>query len=448
MSMRLLLKKRTIEQGGTTSPSEGAVANEEAPPDDMAITNAVHEDDDLATPVANEFPEQFEIQHQPRFVPLPPEDYEPSPARPFRDPAMSAQNKLPFMTPIAERTESSLAPSTAFTASGYFGSKTPSRSKYDSPSKLAVDDLLLSSPQPQAATPTSGTPAKRKYSDIGATDEELISCSPQKKIIGDNTELASLPAVFSIAEDDDAVFQSPAPPSKSHTDGRSPLTTIHKGPVIPDIQCNPCDDAVRQQILSLVSPPLPTQKGYYDHSSLTSGRYSVLKSFTDKQAKLKAKASSRKSQVEKTVTKGVPPILKFEDTSRVYAVKRELGEGAFAPVYLVDSYDPNEAQEPDENEKENSSPPSINNAAAGRKQLEALKAECPPGTLVWEFHVLRTVKHRLGSAARTMQSIILAHECHLYRDEAFIVLSYSPRGTLLDLVNAARNENVMQSSES
>ena len=137
----------------------------------------------------------------------------------------------------------------------------------------------------------------------------------------------------------------------------------------------------------------------------------------------------------------MPPILKFKGASRVYAVKRELGEGAFAPVYLVDSYDPEHAQDPDEHDKENQTPPPFNLTAAAREPLEALKTESPPETLVWEFHVLRTVKHRLGAAARSIQSIVLAHECHLYHDEAFLILSYSPQGTLLDLVNAVRNDN-------
>jgi checkpoint serine/threonine-protein kinase len=421
------------EQGVALATDEGAPKT--GPQRDAASPN----DESLVTPIDNKFPEQIEIQHKPCFIPLPPLDYEPTPARPYRNPDLVAQNKLPFMTPIAERTESSLAPSTVFSAPGYFDAKTPSRSKYDSPSKLGVADLLLSSPQQPAATPTSGSPAKRKHFEVGATEDEVITSSPHKKPVGKTTEPESplvLPEV-----DAEAVFKTPAPLSKTKTTTRSPLTNIRKGPIIPDSQCNPCDDAVRQQILTVVYPPLSTQKGYYDHSTTTSGRYPFLKSFAEKQLKAKAKGSPRKSQGEKTLTKAVPPVLKFNGTTRVYAVKRELGEGAFAPVYLADSYDPEESQESDENDKENKSPPTFNSVASARGTLEAVKTECPPGTLVWEFHILRTVKQRLGSAARTMQSIVLAHECHLYRDEAFIILQYSPQGTLLDLINAARNEN-------
>lgn len=399
----------------------------------------IYDDEPLTTPVDNAFPEQFEIQHEPRYVPLPPVDYEPTPARSYRDADLVAQNKLPFMTPIAERTESSLAPSTVFNEPGYFDSKTPSRSKYDSPSKIGVDNLLLSSPHQDVATPTSSSPAKRKYNEPGTSEDEVITSSPQKKKIVNRLDLdSSSPAA---SKTDDFVFKTPALPSKSQTT-RSPLTKVSKGPVILDLQCNPCDEAVRSQILSSVYPPLSSQKGFSDHSSVSSGRYPILKSFADKQAKAKARSSPRKGQNEKTLTKAVPPILKFNGATRVYAVKRELGQGAFAPVYLVDSHDPEEVQEADENDKENKTPPAFDIANAPREALEALKAECPPGTLVWEFHILRTVKQRVGQAARTMQSVILAHECHLYRDEAFIVLQYSPQGTLLDLINAARNETV------
>jgi checkpoint serine/threonine-protein kinase len=378
-------------------------------------------DEPLATPTETDFPEQVEIQHKPRFVPLPPVDYEPTPARTYRDPDMVAQNKLPFMTPIAERTESSLSPSTGFNAPAYLDTKTPSKSKYESPSKALVENLLLSSPQQEAHSPLSGSPAKRKHGERGATEAEILTSSPHKKAILQQLEDVLL----------DGTPLKGAASAQATT--RSPLTQIRKGPLVQDLQCNPCDDAVRAQVLASVYPPLRTQKGYFDHSALASTQFPVLKSFAEKQNKLKAKSSPRKSQP-------VPPVLKFDGSARVYAVKRELGQGAFAPVYLVDSYDPDESQDADEHDKENQSPPS--SAPGARDRLEALKAECPPETLVWEFHILRTVKQRLGFAARTMESIVLAHECHLYRDEAFIVLSYSPQGTLLDLVNAARNETI------
>jgi checkpoint serine/threonine-protein kinase len=40
-----------------------------------------------------------------------------------------------------------------------------------------------------------------------------------------------------------------------------------------------------------------------------------------------------------------------------------------------------------------------------------------------------------------MQSIILVHECHIFADECYLVLEYRSQGTLLDLVNAIKEEN-------
>lgn len=418
--------------GVVESEGAGAVQDEAEEEQQQQTTHNDNNNDrltqeDLATPVDDVFSEHREIPHKPLFVPIPPEDYEPTPMRPFRDPALLAQNKLPFMTPIVERTESSVAPSTIFNDPDYFSSKTPSRStkeKYDSPSRLKLDELLMSSPQ--HGTPTSS--AKRKLALAGAKEEEVLTSSPRQKKVLANLRSAELTS---------PVIKSPA---------RAVLqpTTRQKGPIVADLQCNPCDDAIRQQILTAVHPPLSSYAGYYDHSNQTLNNYPVLKSYAEKMAKNKSKASPRKSQGEKGSTKAVPPLLKFTGTTRVYAVKRELGAGAFAPVYLVESYDPRENAIVDgdgEEDKENVTPTSPTNGTA-RQQLEALKTESPPGTLVWEFHILRLLRQRLGPASRTMQSVIMAHECHLYRDEAYIVLSYSPQGTLLDLVNLARSESV------
>ncbi|EXJ85490.1 BUB protein kinase [Capronia coronata CBS 617.96] len=407
----------------------------------------------VTTPVEDMF---TEITHKPHFIPLPPEDYEPTPIRPYRDPALVAHNKLPFMTPIVERTESSLAPSTVFNDPDYFNSKTPSRSakdEFESPFRVTADDLLLSSPQ-EPITPAPCT--KRTFTQTGATEEEDTEVSRPKKAFNQTKEQTS--AASSKAEKsrtpskvDDSVFKTPAIPDRSPEKRILQPSRVHKGSIVADLQCNPCDEAVRQQILAAVHPPLSSYTGFHDHSDQVYNRYQALKSYGDKLIKSKAKASPRKSQSDKTSNKAVPPILKFPGSTRVYAVKRQLGEGAFAPVYLVDSYNPSESAIADEDvygdvdgesdDKENISP-KLATTKSSRQELEALKTEAPPGTLVWEFHILRLVRQRLGPASRSMESIILAHECHLYRDEAYIVLSYSPQGTLLDLVNLARNENV------
>jgi len=403
--------------------------------------------------------EPVEIHNKPRYIPLPPEDYEPTPLRPFRNPATVANNKLSFMTPIVERTESSLAPSTIFADhdQDYFDSKTPSRSallagtKYDSPSKWKVNELLLSSPTRRESPALAAKKLRQREEEEKSQKKRIPSLSPQKTTeFGTVAELGvqngsqipflgppEVTTALSAAKTDKATFITSVVPATAHA--------VQKGPIIADLQCNPCDSTIREQILSALHPGL-SYPGCHDHSTQDFNHRHTLKSYADKVAKQKGggKASPRKSQNEKTVlTKPVPPILRFAGTSRVYAVKRELGQGAFAPVYLVDSYDPNEAEDPEQEVEESTNPVcQISTPASGRGNLEALKTEAPPDTLVWEFHILRLLRQRLGHTSRTMQSIVIAHECHLYRDESYLVLSYSAQGTLLDLVNLARSESV------
>ena len=204
--------------------------------------------EDLKTPVEVSSPEHIEIHNKPRYIPLPPEDYEPTPFRSYRDSAAIAQNKLPFMTPIVERTESSLA-STVYKDADYFDSKTPSRSphsKHNSPSKLKLEELLMSSPQ--NGSPQSG---KRRLSDTGATEEELTTSSPQKKphispikIDKPSFEIYRDAGVEE-ARTEDVVEPAPlvAPTQQP------PKPRAAQGPIITDLQCNPCDPFLRQQIL-------------------------------------------------------------------------------------------------------------------------------------------------------------------------------------------------------
>ena len=368
-------------------------------------------------------PEQqvVEIQNKPRYVPLPPEDYEPTLLRPFRDPDQAHQNRLPFMTPIVEKTESSLGANTAFSQKDYFLTKTPSkhvnsRGKYESPSKLKLEEFLISSPQRPSPSP------KRKLDEhVGASEVELLTSSPQKKTLisperfEKTQEPTPPPEQQAIAP---PVFKTPALPVKAL---KSPTET--KGPIIQDLQCNPVDYSIRKQILTSID--LSAYPGYHDHSSEKSQHYTTLKRYADKVAS-KVKSSPRKNG-DKT-TQAIPPILNFDGTSRVYAIKRLLGKGAFAPVYLADSYD-NCADE-------NSTTISL------RSSLEAIKTDAPPLNSTWEFHILRLLSSRLQPHLQTLHSIIQAQELHVFADEAFLVLDYHHQGTLLDLVNWTREERI------
>lgn len=102
------------EIDGTETQNQEQEQEQEEPPahvseEESQFQSPVVASEEVKTPILPTSPEHIEIHEKPRFIPLPPEDYEPTPHRPYRDPDVLAQNKLPFMTPIVERTESSLA---------------------------------------------------------------------------------------------------------------------------------------------------------------------------------------------------------------------------------------------------------------------------------------------------------------------------------------------------
>jgi checkpoint serine/threonine-protein kinase len=392
------------------------------------------EEKEVKTPISPVHPEEIEIRNKPKYVPLPPEDYEPTPLRPFRDPVEIAQNRLPFMTPIVEKTESSLGRSAIFDDKEQYVSKTPSRSNHlpvgidkNSPSRLQIDELTLNSP-----TKGSGSPHKRKLS-AGTAELQVLASSPQKpksNFTGSN--------INSPGKNGQQVFAVTQPKFVKSSNAGSmnggAKSTPAKGPIILDLQCNPIDPSIRKQILASTHPPTSSLPGFFDNSYQRSGKYPQIQNFAKKLAAAKPKASPRKNQAERVVTQAVQPLLTFNGSSRIYAIKRELGKGAFAPVYLVDSYDRDCADEGDDLH-----PTHHQNHSNKRSNLEAIKTEDPPSA--WEFHILRLLRHRLGHMSRTMKSVILAHECHVFADECYLVLEYRSQGTLLDLVNGVKEEN-------
>ena len=365
--------------------TESLITQTESQDQDAAMDHKESEEE-LVTPV---LPDVQEIS-QTRYIPVPPEDHV-APTHPFRNPYQAAQNRLPFMTPIVEKTESSLALSTgaALKEKDYFNAKTPSRSKTPAPSGLDsnINDLLLSSPFDEVTTP-------EKKKKKNAPEEREDEGSPAKKL------------KLVIA--------------------RSPQAKIAKGPVIKDLQVNPCDEVIRTTITKSLYPPISSFSGYVDCSSEDSNRSNEIRKFVKS-----AKDRKSKSNGDRTQTSVMPPILELSGSSKIYAVKRELGKGAFAPVYLVETVRSEEGD--DDND-------------ASTNELAALKMEDPPTS--WEFYIIRTLHSRLGSSSRTVRSLIYAHECHLYRDECFLILDYSDQGTLLDLVNSFRADNARNGKSS
>ncbi|KAK3724398.1 protein kinase [Vermiconidia calcicola] len=356
--------------------------------------------DDIITPVDDENP-------QTRYVPLPPEGYEPSMGQ-YRDTAILANNRLPFMTPIVEQTESSLGMATGKSERrDYFSSaKTPSR-KAGVPPPLLEDDPLGSSP----------------FQEVIAADRDD---DEDKRKVLQPIRTKSTKGTISLGQGT-AKNQIAAKVSRKTPSVAEPL---QKGPVIADEQCNPMDSQVRQTILAQMKPSLTSFEGYHEHHDMSSGRTAEIKKYI----RTLQKASRSSVNLDKTAsTLSLPPMLTFRGGDGTYTIKRELGAGTFAPVYLVENSAALSAEEAGENDENR--PPSRVGRSAHRKSLEAVKMEEPPST--WEFYILRQSHRRLG-VSRAAESIVRAHEMHLFRDECFLVEEYRDQGTLLDLVNTAR----------
>ncbi|KAI0396089.1 Mad3/BUB1 homology region 1-domain-containing protein [Xylariaceae sp. FL0594] len=321
-----------------------------------------------------------------RFIPIPPEDYEP-PTRPYRDPAEVANNRLPFMTPITERTETSLGMNTEVSKAHY----------YKTPSKTTNNRLSTTTEE-----------------EDGDEDEDFEPLSsPLREISSGSLSPVKLPQAL---------------PSKPKTTVTA--TAVHKGPIIKDLLCNPVDAAIREEILEKIHPPLSSYPGFYDHRNERSDRGAEIRKFA------KSLSKSARGSTDKTgpVTNNnnnnngsnnnPAVVLEFPELMCEYTLKRELGAGAFAPVYLVENSAPEEE---------------------GRASVEALKMENPPSA--WEFYIMRLAAERLSqnqdendNKQRALASIAPAHELHLYRDECFLVIPFYPHRTLLSVVNWFREQ--------
>ncbi|GCB20282.1 checkpoint serine/threonine-protein kinase BUB1 [Aspergillus awamori] len=329
-----------------------------------------------------QFHEADENGERQRFVPQMPEDYNP-PYGPYRDPAVMAQNRLPFMTPIVEQTEHSLSMTAA--RNSLYNAKTPS--------KPPMGNLLLSSPLLPA------TPHHDDFPDI----PEDVALSPTMEKLRTSFRLSPL--------------------------RESPRT----GVVIKDEQCNPTDRDIRNTILRSLQPPLASYPGYHGHPEMDTHYGSEIQRYI--------KTSPKRSRSGDEASFDVP-ILELPGAERSYIIRRELGAGAYAPVYFAESIDslPSDS-ETDSNSRDSHNPSPIRYDAP-RHGFEAIKLEVGPPS-EWEFYMIRTANERLSQHpeySRATESIIRAHELHVYKGESILVEDYRGQGTLLDLVNLIRNE--------
>ncbi|KAI0817912.1 Mad3/BUB1 homology region 1-domain-containing protein [Xylaria sp. FL0064] len=319
-----------------------------------------------------------------RFIPIPPEDYEP-PTRPYRDPAEVANNRLPFMTPITERTETSV------------GMYTDAKPNYYVKTPCKIDTL----------DSTAEEEEEEDDEDFGPLS------SPLREISNESRSPVKLPQ---------PQLSKSQPRTKS-----SVVSTIPKGPIIKEAQCNPVDTMIRGEILAKMHPPLSSYSGFYDHRNEKSDRGSEIRKFA------KTVGKSGKCSSEKTGPIHSPVVLEFPELLCEYTLKRELGSGAFAPVYLVENSSPENGEEDGVVEMGKGV-----FATRQRAPLEALKMEHPP--TAWEFFIMRLAADRLGPHHRATASISAAHELHLYQDECFLLLPFHPYPTLLSVVNFFREQ--------
>lgn len=368
---------------------------ERTPEPDEQEDDEYDDDNEVLTPIK----ESFMPGTRTSFVPIPPEDYV-APTRPYRDPVEAANNRLPFMTPITERTETSLDIYSDDEKENDIHSKSPSRRE----DKLEV------------------------FQEVDENLELLQQLSsPLREVV--NEEMRPL----KIAQ---PLLQKTAP-KPTPLGERKPLgvkAVPKKGPIINDAQCNPVDDSVRNEILANIQPSLTSYDGFHDHRTEKHSGGAEIRKY------VKA-LRGRNSSADKTgnLTTSFPPSVSFPDTETRYTIKKELGAGAFAPVYLVETTHPSdEDQENDENQVAVMNRGAFALAHNHRRPLEALKMEDPPSA--WEFYMMRLAHTRLGPHHRATASLSVALECHLYANEGFLFLPYHPHGTLLDVVNLFRGE--------
>jgi checkpoint serine/threonine-protein kinase len=386
--------------------------DESKPVTETAATSA-NSKDGLSTPI-DEMPPIFDGEnddHKMKYVPIPPEGYEPVRSQ-YRDPILVAQNRLPFMTPIVEHTESSIGAATIRAElEKSFTAKTPSRQNHgnadieedEEDEEDEDDDSLMSSP----------------FQVLSGAELE------NKRKILQPIRTKTTKGIVSLSED--VIGAAKPKPLALRPALAEPIT---KGPIIKDPQINPVDPEIRQTILSQINPPLSSYEGYYEHKNVQHARTPEIRKYS--KAVGKGKTATEKSSASLPPA----PVLNLENSK--YTLKRELGAGAFAPVYLLENHSFSASSEVTNENDENASMMGQGTfSAVQRHPLEALKMEDPPSA--WEFYMLRQVHRRLG-VSRATESVIHAYEMHMFRDEGFLIEEFRGQGTLLDLINVARAE--------
>lgn len=334
-----------------------------------------------------------------RFIPEMPEDYA-APSGPYRDPVVAAQNRLPFMTPIVERTEHSF-PSMTAARSNLNTSKTPSGNVLNPTATPGMPQMgnLLATPLP-TETPFQGQ-TLHGLEEIAESPTALKSNSSSLRL-------------------------------------SSPVKQVAQpGPIIKDTLCNPVDRWVRDTILHAMQSTLAGYPGYHARPNAETQYAPEIEKFMKNTGKRSRSGDESAFDI---------PIIDLPGAERSYVIRRELGAGAYAPVYLAESMDSLSSDSEMESVDSNggSADASVTRQKEPRYAFEAIKIEVGLPN-AWEYYMIQTAQDRLSqlpSLSRATDSIIRAHELHIFKSESILVEDYRAQGTLLDLVNLVRNEGI------
>ncbi|KAL4929361.1 putative checkpoint protein kinase (SldA) [Aspergillus undulatus] len=386
-------RAESVVDGEWTRFSAADVGSETQQIDSTQSTHYADEDTSVGPAPADDKPQRQ------RFIPEMPEDYS-APSGPYRDPVVAAQNRLPFMTPIVERTEHSF------------------------PSMTAARSNMGSTKTPGSVLNPTTTPGMPQMGNLLSTPLPTETPFHGQTLHG--------------LED---IIESPTA-NKSHSSSlrlSSPLKeAIPQGPIIKETVCNPVDRWIRDTILQAMHPILAAYPGYHAHPDAVTHYAPEIERYM--------KNSSRHSRSGDESAFDVP-IIDLPGADRSYIIRRKLGAGAYAPVYLaesIDSLDSDSEMDTDSNSGASTDDKRLTRPKALRYGFEAIKLEVGPPN-AWEFYMIQLAHDRISQLpvlSRATDSIIRAHELHIFKNESILVEDYRPQGTLLDLVNLVRNEGI------
>lgn len=356
------------------------------------------EEPELVTPVSPNLPSASRTL----YIPMPSEEYV-APTQPYKNPFQVSRDRLPFMTPIMEKTETNGLP-TVRADTDYFDSKTPTKVNGGKKRGRSSDDNDASSP----------------FRDSPFKD------SPNKEVVA-NSILAEISQP--LLEKTSSLNKTAAIVAKVQANGGALAKEVAlQGPIIQADLCFATDQHDRDLILASLNPPLKSYSGYFEHTDKNMERRTKIEKFA------KALPKSKGNLGDKTTTNiTMLPQLFFQDSTSYY-VHRGLGSGSFGDVYLVESLERDDSKITAEVSQSTIAQGTFD--CFERKKFEAIKIEADPAS-AWEFYIVSLARRRLG-LSRPTESLIQVYEMHLYKDESYLVQQYCNQGTVLDAVNVQK----------